>query len=203
MHTEIKVILGITLLTLLSLGATYLLFGKLESRADGESSVGAGRIKYGGAIGGFVVIYGLLSVSARALYDVSDLFRPSAELTEISIGDSWDMLSTVGDNVQRVGSATIAQEPGSKFISVSGRIVNSVADINSPDVTFASLAGQIVGQSIYFIYNNSKDEQGVARGDLDNLSPDTIVLTFTDLHNKDKDGIPIGQIRLTRIQKDG
>lgn len=196
------VLLAVTVVAFVALGVTYVLFRFLSSWAEGQAKTLGSTVKYGGALAGFIVVYGSMLGGVYTLFDAQDILRAQGESTEIIIGGEWIMESTVGPGMQRLGYAEIDQRSGSRFVRVNGTIDNSTRDPLRPDVTFSSLAGQIVGSRLYFIYSNSDDERGVAQADLIGMAPGSFTLVFTDLYGTDYDGFKSGQIRFKKKESE-
>jgi hypothetical protein len=173
-------------LALVSLGLTYVLFHFLKSFATGKSKTVGGTIQYGGALAGFVLIFGILFGAFAKL-------RPETGVTTpISLAGHWSLeLHTSRDQTFK-GTATIRQRPKDPVLEMSG-------EVSGPKpVTFGSMLGVIRNREVYLIYENLEGERGLLRGHVTEDKPKSLLLVYTDLIGSDKNNDPTGTLRLTR-----
>ncbi|HEX7192382.1 MAG TPA: hypothetical protein VF381_12515 [Thermoanaerobaculia bacterium] len=173
-------------LALVSLGLTYVLFHFLKSFATGKSKTVGGTIQYGGALAGFVLIFGLLFGAFAKL-------RPETGVTtSISLAGKWSLeLRTSRDHVLK-GTATIRQRPKDPVLEMSGEV------FGPKPVTFGSMLGVVRNREVYLIYENIEGERGLLRGHVTEDKPKSLLLVYTDLIGYDKNSDPMGTLLLTR-----
>ena len=173
-------------LALVSLGLTYVLFRFLESFATGKSKTVGGTIQYGGALAGFVLIFGLLFGAFAKL-------RPETGLTTpISLEGAWSLELHTGRGAMFKGKATIRQRPKDPVLEMSGEV------FGPKPVTFGSMLGVIRNRDIYLIYENIEGERGLLHGLVTEDKPKSLLLVYTDLVGHDKNDDPTGTLRLSR-----
>lgn len=172
-------------LALLSLGLTYVLFHFLKSFATGKSKTVGGTIQYGGALAGFVLIFGILFGAFAKL-------RPAGVTTSISLAGKWSLeLHTSHDQTIK-GAATIRQNRNDPVLEMSGEV------FGPKPVTFGSMLGVIRNREVYLIYENLEGERGLLHGHVTEDKPKSLLLVYTDLIGHDKNNDPTGTLRLTR-----
>lgn len=179
--------LELLIIAVLSLMITFVLFRWLESRAEAESPLLGGTIKYGGALGGFVLIFWLLSY-----------FHANAgrERTDISLAGEYDIQQIRSDGQTRKGSATIRQKDGSPEIDISGEVESKR---NPPAVSFHTVLGVLKGRRLVWLYENDRREMGIGLGDI--RSPDRILLTYGDVLGSDLNADIQGRLIFTKRKK--
>lgn len=176
----------VTGLALVSLALTFVLFRFLKSRAQGKGKLVGGTIQYGGALAGFVLIFGLLF---GAFYR---LRGDRGVTTAISLAGTWSVELRGSKGSVVTGSATIRQRPNDPVLEMSGEVADK------QPVTFSSLVGVIRGRDIFLIYENLEGERGLIRGQAIEDTPKILRLAYNDLVGYDTDGDPSGTIVLTR-----
>ena len=172
-------------LALLSLGLTYVLFKFLESFATGKSKTVGGTIQYGGALAGFVLIFGILFGAFAKL-------RPAGVTTPISLAGKWSVKLHTSHDQTFNGTATIRQTKNDPVLEMSGEVGGA------KPVTFGSMLGVIRNRDLYLIYENIDGERGLLHGHVTEDKPKTLLLVYTDLIGYDKNNDPTGTLRLTR-----
>ena len=172
-------------LALVSLGLTYVLFKFLKSFATGKSKAVGGTIQYGGALAGFVLIFGIL-------FGAFAKIRPAGVTTPISLAGKWTLTlhTSHGDTI--AGSATIRQTKNDPVLEMSGEVGGK------QPVTFGSMLGVIRNREVYLIYENIDGERGLLRGHVTEDKPKSLLLVYTDLIGYDKNNDPTGTLTLTR-----
>ena len=200
--TVLLIIFCVGLLTVLALATTFVLFKYLSSWAEGQTPLLGGTIKYGGSLAGFVLIFVLLSFLLERVTNIQQKLRTDHEYTSINLDGGWLMTSYVNGNKHTLGSACIKQSDGSRFLSMAGIIENSKFDKTKPNVSFSTHAGQIAGNIMYVIYQNSDEEMGVGKGIIVGSGKvSEFSFQYTDLINSDKNDNPSGQITFNRHEK--
>jgi hypothetical protein len=172
-------------LALVSLGLTYVLFHFLKSFATGKSKTVGGTIQYGGALAGFVLIFGILFGAFAKL-------RPTGVTTPISLDGKWSLELHNSHNQTIKGEARIRQTKNDPVLEMSGEV------FGPKPVTFGSMLGVIRHREVYLIYENLEGERGLLRGHVTEDKPKSLLLVYTDLIGSDKNNDPTGTLRLTR-----
>lgn len=198
MSAFLMTIVGIVVLTIMSLLASYVLFNVLSSWAEGKSELFGGTIKYGGAIAIFLLVFSALLFGFSQISHIVPAFRTEDEFTDIYLSGNWKMISYVDKTAEKIGFATIEQESGSRFFTMTGTIENSKFNASNPDVTFTTLAAQISDRRFYLIYENSDNESGVGQADIVTIPVTEFSFVFRDLIDRNFDGITSGQIRFVK-----
>ncbi len=169
--------------------ATAILFKWLGSRATGQGRVLGQTIQYSGSIAGFVLVFGLL-------VSVYEMLEPIE--TQVSLAGSWTMQLTREDGSTVDGTATIVQRRGKRSFSITGEIPMA----RDPGyVSFSTPAAAINDLSVIFVYNNSRGEEGVARGELLEENPDHFTVVYADILDKNFNLDSKGQIRFARVSE--
>jgi len=169
-----KIIIILTLGTF-SLVATTVLFRKLESYAKGKGKVLGHTIQYGGSIGGFILIFGLLIGAYR-------LLEPAE--TQVDLNGKWDMIFTREDTTLVSGTAQILQVRGNRSFSITGEVPMA---LDPGYVSFSTPVAAVNGMSIIFVYVNSRGEQGVAKGILLVEKPNEFTVNYYDINDENLD----------------
>ena len=173
-------------LALVSLGLTYVLFRFLRSFATGKSKTVGGTIRYGGALAGFVLIFGLLFGAFRNL-------RPEPGVTTpISLAGKWSIELRPSKGGVQSGFATIRQRRNDPVLDMSGELTGD------KPITFSSMLGVIRGRNVYLFYENLSGERGLLIGHATDDTPKSLFLIYTDLIGYDKNGDPTGTLLLKR-----
>jgi hypothetical protein len=172
-------------LALVSLGLTYVLFKFLESFATGKSKAIGGTIQYGGALAGFVLIFGILFGAFAKL-------RPTGVTTPISLDGKWSLELHTSHDQRIPGTATIRQTKNDPVLEMSGEV------FGPKPVTFGSMLGVIRNREVYLIYENLEGERGLLHGHVTEDNPKSLLLVYTDLIGHDKNDDPTGTLTLKR-----
>lgn len=172
-------------LSLASLGLTFVLFKFLKSFATGKSKAVGGTIQYGGALAGFVLIFGILFGAFTKL-------RPTGVTTPISLAGNWTLELRTSHGQTLKGTATIRQAKHDPVLEMSGEV------FGPKPVTFSSMLGVIRNREVYLIYENLESERGLLRGHATEDKPKSLLLVYTDLIGYDKNDDPMGTLKLTR-----
>jgi hypothetical protein len=172
----------------LSLAITFVLFRWLESRAEAESPLLGGTIKYGGALAGFVLVFWLSSYLYR------NMFSADAK-TAISLGGEYDLVEISHDRQTSRGSATIRQDAGKTSFDITGE-VESVH--NPPSISFHTITGIMKERRLVWLYENEQGEMGIALGDVQSDHPDRISITYGDVLGTDLNEDVQGRLVFTR-----
>jgi hypothetical protein len=174
------------IIALLSLGVTFVLFHYLQAYAEGQGQILGGTIKYGGSLAGFA----LISVLFTQVYDSvvkTEGSQKTGERTTINLAGHYKMHYEIHDRVQE-GEVHIVQESGSPNFLISGAVGKR---------TFRGDCGYIgPRRRMYFLYENSSGEQGIAMGDILEDRSDSIMLSWYDAYTFDVDGDTTGNIML-------
>lgn len=182
----IELIVVVVVLALVALLLTFVLFRYLDSFAQGQSEVMGATIKYGGALGGFVLILSLLSVMVIKFSEIETLMRSEDEHSSYSVNGVWQLQ----EGSLRDGCMKIEQHSNSRLINV----VAILEDDANLTTTMVSLIGEVVGNRIYFVFQSSTDEVGLAIADLIAHSPKQLTLNLEDLAMHERDGIKKGKL---------
>lgn len=173
----------------MSLLVTFVVFHFLESFARGTGEVLGGTIQYGGALGGFVVIFWLFFLAYSRMVS-------KEESTAIHLDGEWKLeLYTKDGKETRQGEAVVRQLKGRSRLHVTGHMEST---LNPPAVTFHTEVGVLKGQRFVFMYRNSRQEMGIAFGDIPQNRPRHFTVSFYDVLSMDVDGTPEGQILFYR-----
>ena len=184
--TELGFFWIVTGLALVSLVMTFVLFRFLKSRAEGKGKLIGGTIQYGGALAGFVLIFGLLFGAFHRLRNDPGV------TTSVSLDGAWSLELRSSNGTVVTGSATIRQRRNDPVLEMSGEVADK------QPVTFNSIVGVVRDRNIYLIYENLEGERGLIRGQVVEDKPQTLRLAYNDLVGYDRDGDPSGSIVLTR-----
>tara|TARA_R110001592_G_scaffold187790_1_gene432682 strand:+ start:652 stop:1221 length:570 start_codon:yes stop_codon:yes gene_type:complete len=180
-------------ISLLSLFLTVIFSRYLESWAEGQGSVFVGTVRYGGAVGIYVICFLLLFGSYTVLLDKENA------TTEIVIAGEWTLKVFPGDNSEmRVGRANVLQKAGSEHFEIIG---NLEASKMRPSLSFKSLSGVIHSRNLIFVYetSSSKGQQlGVALGSVSSNVPTKIRAQYYDVVDRDLDKDSAGRLELIR-----
>jgi hypothetical protein len=173
-------------LALVSLGLTYVLFRYLRSYASGKGKTLGGTIQYGGALGGFVLVFGLL-------FGAFHKIRPDPGVTTpISLDGKWSLELHPSNGAVLEGTAVIHQRRKDPVLELSGEISGVKG------VSFGSILGVIRDRNLYLIYENLSGERGLLTGHITDDKPQSVRLIYTDLIGYDKNGDPSGTLLLKR-----
>jgi len=178
----------VTGLALVSLALTFVLFRFLKSRAVGKGKILGGTIRYGGALAGFVLIFGLLFGSFHKLRQDPGVTTP------ISLAGEWSIELHTSTNEVFKGKVTIRQRRNDPVLEMSGEVYGQ------DPVTFNSIVGVIRDRNIYLIYENFAGERGLIRGQATEDAPKTLRLAYNDLVGSDANHDPAGILVLTRAK---
>ncbi len=159
----------------LALVITYVLFAKLESYAKAKTRRARGTITYGGALAGFVLVFGLISTGYGR-------FVAGGEQSAIRLDGRYDLHLYRADGEVRDGSAVIRQMRGATFLDISGRVVSVTTP---PHVTFTSTGARLNGREIAFLYKNSRGEMGIGIGIIPEDRPESFTLNYYDVRDTD------------------
>jgi hypothetical protein len=177
----------VTGLALVSITLTFVLFRFLRSQAKGKGKLLGGTIQYGGALAGFVMIFGLMFGAFHRLRSDPGVTTP------VSLAGTWSLELHTSSNAVVTGTVTIRQRRNDPVLEMSG-------DVSGPGaVTFNTIVGVIRDRNIYFIYENLDGERGVIRGQATDDAPKTLRLAYNDLAGYDKNGDHAGVIVLKRV----
>lgn len=184
------------IIALLSLAITFVLFKKMESTASGEGSIFANhRVRYGGAIAGFLIVYVFLFYGYNSLKP-----PPIFELsTNHYLNGVWKIDAHPTSDVHTIGKGTIQQDKNNSIFKVRGEFDN--LEEGKPKIIFNSIIGQIDGDDFYLIYETSQNERGVCTGKLDTNDPNKFYMDYYDLIGFDKQDNPTGRFYWTRIDE--
>lgn len=94
-----QVFVGVFGIAVVSLIATFVLFRFLESHAEASGAVLHQQVRYGGALAGFVIVFGILFGSFWKLNNVSRLTTP------IELDGTWKARVELSDG--EVGTGTV------------------------------------------------------------------------------------------------
>lgn len=163
------------ILAVLALVITFIVFERLRAwaKARVQNPVGAGTIEYGGGLAGFVLVFWLLSFSYAR-------FVAGEEGTPINIDGQYDLTMYREDGETRRGSATVRQMRGSPMTVVSGTVESRTTP---PSVTFSSVIARLNDRKLVLIYENSREETGVALGHIPEDRPSRFILNYYDLRH--------------------
>jgi hypothetical protein len=176
------------IVAVLSLAITFVLFRWLESRAEGESPLLGGTIKYGGALAGFVLVFWLSSYLYR------NMFFAGAN-TAISLGGEYDLLEINSSHQTSKGSATIRQDDGKTSFDITGEVESAA---NPPSISFHTITGIMKERRLVWLYENEQGEMGIALGDVQSDHPDRISVTYGDVLGTDLNADVQGRLIFTR-----
>ena len=171
-----------------SLLCTFVLFGKLSSFAEGKTQILGGSIKYGGALGGFVLIFLVLCSAYTQLAIAGDR-------TDINLDGQWRIKLTKKDGSTRNGSATIYQTKGNKLLQIVGQTESTSTP---PAVTFESMIAVIKERRLVFMYKNRRDEMGIGIGIIQSNSPSEVSISYYDVTSTDLNDDTKGQMTFYR-----
>jgi len=171
-------------ISIISLIITICLFKKLTSYAEGKTKIFGGSIKYGGGLGGFVLVFFLLFSCYTHLAIATDR-------TEIYLDGKWKLDLIKKDGTKRKGSATINQTKGSKRLEIVGETESRTTP---PSVSFSSLVGIIKDRSFIFLYENSRKEMGIAIGHIQDDTPNKFSVSYYDVLSADTNKDPEGKL---------
>lgn len=160
-----------SLVAMVSLVCTFVLFRVLESYTEGQTQALGGNIKYGGALGGFVLIYWLLM---KAYY------RIASRTTPVDIDGGWETETTenVPDGGARKGTANVRQPENDPNFSVTMEIES--IDDQRRTVAINSLIGYIKDSNIIWVYQNSDGGIGVAMAVAQSDRPEELTMRYYD-----------------------
>jgi hypothetical protein len=160
-----------SLVAMVSLVCTFVLFRFLESFTSAQTPVWGGNIKYGGALGGFVLIYWLL---IKAYYKIA------SRTTDIDIAGDWETETTenVPDGGVRRGSANVRQTTGDPSFSVTMQM--ETLDDPGRTIAITSLIGYIKDSSIVWVYQSSAGSIGVAMAIAQENRPKELIMRYYD-----------------------
>jgi hypothetical protein len=132
-----------------------------------------GNIKYGGALGGFVLIFWLVM---KAYYNV---ISQHEKKTPIDIAGAWETVTT--EHVQdgrRRGSTIIDQEEKNPLFYVTMEL----DDIDNPEkkIAIKALIGYIRDREIIWIYETSERNTGIAMASAHEDRPKTLTMRYYD-----------------------
>lgn len=193
MNSDLLLVLTVAIISLISAGITYLLFKKLSSFAEGQGKFWGSNIKYGGAIGGFVIVFGLLNFS---MSQVKHSFVPVE--TNVEIDGIWYLKVTPDQkDTNLYGRAHIIQESGIKSFRINGEVRSS---LNPPSISFFSHSATVENRSkkVVFIYENNLSEFGVAIGILLAEEPEHFFIKYYDIEGFDSNHDNTGRIDFSR-----
>ncbi|HEU0015276.1 MAG TPA: hypothetical protein VFQ45_16430 [Longimicrobium sp.] len=173
---------------ILSLLITFVLFRWLESRAEGESKLLGGSIKYGGALAGFVMVFWLSS------HTYGEVFRASAS-TPIDLAGEFDVQLIRHDGQTRAGTALITQVKGSPNVEIQGEVEN---DSRPYPIEFHTIQATLHERRLIWVYENEARELGLGMGTVATNRPDRIVFSYADISGADLNADPAGRLVFTR-----
>jgi hypothetical protein len=179
----------VTGLALVSLGLTFVLFRFLQSQAKGKGKLLGGTIQYGGALAGFVMIFGLMFGAFHRLRADPGVTTP------VSLAGTWSLEMRTSAQAVVTGTVTIRQRRNDPVLEMSG-------DVTGPGGagTFNTIVGVIRDRNIFLVYENLDGERGLIRGQATADAPKMLRLAYNDLAGYDKNHDPAGSIVLKRVQ---
>jgi|TARA_Y100001937_G_scaffold6726_1_gene8653 hypothetical protein len=144
-------------------------------------------ISYGGSLGGFIAIFYLLytAYSSVALQYSNSNFDLSGD---------WKFTLKTSDGTVHHGTSKIKQQPGNIYFDIGGVVETTKVD-------FSAYVGVIAHRKAIFVYENSQQEMGIAFTNLYEQSPKKLVLTFTDIKDRDDDLTPHGLIEFEKLNQ--
>jgi len=173
-----------------SLAITFVLFKKLDSYAEGKTKFLGGSIRYGGSLGGFLLVCVVLFHSySKMLAD--------GESTTIDLNGKWDIVLTTGNDERRSGTATIQQQEDSARLQISGEIEST---IKPPSISFSSLTAVLRDARLVFLYETSDRQIGIAMGDIQSDKPKTFSVSYFDVLSADTNDDLEGGIKFSRTK---
>jgi hypothetical protein len=175
---------------ILALAITFVLFGILKSYADTKTKRVGGTIKYGGALLGYVIVFGVLSSGYGK-------FVAAGERSTIRLAGDYTLTLHRTDGEVRKGSATIRQMRGTTYLDISGKVES---ETTPPHVTFASTGARLNGRELAFIYKNSRGEMGIGIGVIPEDRPASFTLNYYDVRGTDTNLDPEGRLVFQRAR---
>jgi hypothetical protein len=184
--SDVRFLVIVTGLALVSLLLTFVLFRVLQAQAEGQGKLLGGTIKYWGSLAGFVLIFSILF---GAFYR---LRADPGVTTPISLAGDWSIeLRTSKGGVEK-GTVTIRQRHGDPVLQMDG-VIEGVGE-----TTFSTVVGVIRERSVYFIYEDLDGERGIIRGQVPDDSPKTLRFVYTDLIGHDRNEDASGTLLLNK-----
>jgi len=184
--SDVRFVVIVTSLALVSLLLTFVLFKVLKAQAEGQGKLLGGTIKYGGSLAGFVLVFSLLF---GAFYK---LRGDPGVTTPISLSGNWAVQLQTSKHTTLSGMVTIRQRHGDPVLEMGGEITTG------KPVTFSTIVGVIRERDIYSIYDNLEGERGILHGQVASDSPTSLRLIYTDLAGYDRNNDPSGVLLLTK-----
>ena len=114
--------------------------------------------------------------------------------TPISLDGQWTMTMKTSTRRTFSGVVTIRQAGGDPYLDVAGE----VDTVDGPPQTFGSVIGVISGRKVYFFYENTRGDRGVAEGLIPDDHPTHLILSYHDLIGYDINGDAGGMMYLQR-----
>ena len=185
-------------ITIISLGITFVLFRYLNAFASGKAKLLGTSIKYGGSLVGFVLVFQILlhGYSSIVVPSPTPTIVVSPPETPIYISGEWNIVLITNDQNKRSGTASIRQEPGSARFEIVGE-VEKKADTSST-VNFFSVVGILKERRIIFLYENDQREIGIALGTIQENEPNSFAIYYYDIMSSDINQDPQGRVILSR-----
>jgi hypothetical protein len=184
--------LEVVILAILSLVVTFVLFKWLESRAEGQSELLGGTIKYGGALAGFVLVFWLTSYTYERT-------RAQENSTEIDLAGEYRIEELSSDGKTSKGTATIRQRGKATRVDITGDIESTQ---RPPSISFHTVEGLLHGRRLIWLYENEDREIGIALVDIQSDKPSRLVLTYSDISASDINDDPRGRLIFTRVESE-
>lgn len=185
-------LLPFVVICLVALTITVVLFKHLDSSAEGEGTALNGKVKYGGALAGFVVVSGVLS-SIYVLTKPEDLEISRVgilEVTEIDIAGRWEMRHRFVDleteeleDSGRWEEVCIHQKRGVPSFTVEGYILSQLG--GDQDISFRSSQASIEGQKLEFTLLTNTGESAKAQAYIASNDPRQMIFEIIDQDEPD------------------
>jgi hypothetical protein len=179
----------------LALAVTFVLFRYLDAYAEGKARVLGDTIRYGGALGGFVIVVIVLV----QLYEGFVRQMLPGETTEIDLDGVWIVQQTTSDGTVLSGRLTIEQRPGDARLEISGEVEDTKDDAGTQ---FSSLVGRLNGKKLFAVYEAptaaGPSQFGLLRGTVVGTTPKELVLRYEDIASTDANDDTRGTLALTR-----
>ena len=195
-----EVLIPMVIIAVLSLIITFILFKFLQSNAVGEGTFFYNqKVKYGGALAGYIIIYSLLFYFYNKNMDKIYPNRAPECYSEINLDGEWKIDAYPNDSTHRAGKGNINQKKNSCILSVYGEFENLIP--GKPIVHFNSKIAQISGTEFYIVYVNDDNEAGVCTGKIDVYNTNTFYMVYYDLYGFDRNNNPTGRLVWTKVTK--
>ena len=183
-----RIFIHLLIVAVISLAVTFVVFEYLDSYAEGKGELLGGTILYGGALAGYVVIFGILFAAYTKIGN-------KGEQTNININGQWSLCQVKHNGDERRGIARIYQTKGNTRLEVAGEVESKMTP---PSVTFNSLVAVLKGRRFVFLYENNRREMGIALGDIVDNHPNHFTVTYYDVLKSDYNQDPEGQITFSK-----